>query len=527
MAMPLPPLALRGPTFAMGTLITQKMKNHKTRSTAENRSLNQQMKQVYDSLNGNPAVISFLEPKGFCPYWDRFGTLIESWVKCDFNVAQQSHEMGDLFREVMAFKHVDVSNEHGKVAVKGTSPEGVALASFMGFDEKGCTRGFEMHLMKNLGAVATIIALALASPFDRSTIKKESTVRQTIPKPKIRSGPAAVAATFLKYGKQPPSNVKAAAAGNDGSVTATPTEHDSQYLTPVTIVGQTVNLDLDTGSSDLRCIGLSLNRGIGFLLVHQMNKPADVTDHTRLNRWVFSPETPSNAGHDIYDPSKSNSSKELVGATWSITYGDQSSSSGIVYTNTVTVGTTSFANQAVELAQQVSEQFQRNVANDGLLGLAFHRLNTVKPAKQKTFFTNVLPSLSVPLFTVDLKKATPGSYDFGFTGTTLLYLPDVIAGDYYASVNGANNDEQPGGYVYPCNADLPDISFKIGSYTAVVSGSCVTYAPVDDSGKTCFGGIQSSTGIGINIFGDIFLKSQFVVFQGGDNPQLGFASKAA
>ncbi|KAL8786038.1 MAG: hypothetical protein Q9213_003021 [Squamulea squamosa] len=405
-----------------------------------------------------------------------------------------------------------------------------------------------MHLMKNLGAAATVIALASASPFDRSNIKKDFTVRQTVPKPKIRSGPAAVAATFLKYGKEPPSNVKAAAAGNDGSVITTPTEFDSQYLTPVTIGGQTVNLDFDTGSSDL---------------------------------WVFSTETPSNAGHDIYDPSKSNSSKELVGATWSITYGDQSSSSGNVYTDTVTVGTTSFANQAVELAQQVSAQFQRDVANDGLLGLAFDRLNTVKPAAQKTFFTNVLPSLSAPLFTVDLKKAShmlslnlkaaPGSYDFGFidtskttskvtfvdvdnsrgfwtftssgyavgdqsfsspiegiadTGTTLLYLPDAIVGDYYASVNGANNDAQQGGYVYPCNADLPDISFKIGSYTAVVPGSYVTYAPVDDSGKICFGGIQSSTGIGINIFGDIFLKSQFVVFQGGNNPQLGFASKA-
>ncbi|KAL8735769.1 MAG: hypothetical protein Q9166_000632 [cf. Caloplaca sp. 2 TL-2023] len=395
-----------------------------------------------------------------------------------------------------------------------------------------------MRFIDNLGAASAIIALASASPFDKAAIKKDFTVHQTIPKPKIRSGPAAVAATFLKYGKQPPSNVKKAAAGNDGSVTTTPTEFDSQYLTPVTIGGQTVNLDFDTGSSDL---------------------------------WVFSTETPSNAGHDIYDPTKSNSSKELIGATWSITYGDQSSSSGNVYTDTVTVGQTSFAGQAVELAQQVSEQFQRDVANDGLLGLAFDILNTVKPTAQKTFFSNVLPSLSAPLFTVDLKKAAPGTFDFGFvdeskttsdvtyvdvdnsrgfwtftssgysvgggpssnspieaiadTGTTLLYLPDNIVDAYYGSVSGANNDEQQGGYVYPCNTDLPDISFGIGSYTAVVPGSYVNYAPVDDSGVTCFGGIQSSAGIGLNIFGDIFLKSQFVVFQGGDNPQLGFASK--
>lgn len=294
---------------------------------------------------------------------------------------------------------------------------------------------------------------------------------------------------------------------------------------------------------------------------------------TDSTRWVFSTETPSNEvnGHDVYDPSKSDTAQEINGATWSITYGDQSSSSGIVYTDTVTVGQTSFAGQAVELAQQVSTQFQQDAGNDGLLGLAFDSLNTVKPTAQKTFFSNVLPSLSAPLFTVDLKKAAPGTFDFGFiddakhtsdvtfvdvdnsqgfwaftasgysvgggsltgesiaaiadTGTTLLYLPDDIVDAYYGAVDGAQNDQQQGGYTYPCSANLPDISFGIGGYTAVVPGSYVNYAPVDSSGTTCFGGIQSSSGIGLNIFGDIFLKSQFVVFQGGDSPQLGFASK--
>ena len=289
--------------------------------------------------------------------------------------------------------------------------------------------------------------------------------------------------------------------------------------------------------------------------------------------WVFSTETPSNEvnGHDTYDPSKSTTSKKIDGATWSITYGDQSSSSGDVYTDTVTVGQTSFAGQAVESATEVSAQFQNDAGNDGLLGLAFDTLNTVKPTAQKTFFSNVADSLSAPLFTVDLKKGAPGTFDFGYvddskhtgdvayvdvdnsqgfwgftasgyavgdgqvggdsiaaiadTGTTLLYLPDNIVSDYYGQVDGAQNDQQQGGYTYPCDATLPDISFGIGSYTAVVPGSYVNYAPTDDSGSTCFGGIQSASGIGFNIFGDIFLKSQFVVFQGGDSPQLGFAAK--
>ncbi|KAL8937295.1 MAG: hypothetical protein Q9216_004495 [Gyalolechia sp. 2 TL-2023] len=398
-----------------------------------------------------------------------------------------------------------------------------------------------MHILQSLSAASALISLAVALPIEKPVIKKDFTVRQSKPKTTIKSGPAAVASTFYKYGKQPPANVKKAAASNDGSVVTTPTEFDSEYLTPVTIGGQQLNLDFDTGSSDL---------------------------------WVFSTELPTSQsnGHDIYNPSLSNSSKEIPGATWSITYGDGSNSRGIVYTDTVKVGQTSFPNQAVELAQEISEQFQADLNNDGLLGLAFDSLNTVQPNPQKTFFSNVLPSLSAPLFTVDLKKGAPGTFDFGFiddakhtgevtfvdadssqgfwtftssgysvgdapvdsspieaiadTGTTLLYLPDDIVNAYYGSVDGAQDDQQQGGFTYPCSADLPDISFTIGSYTAVVPGSYVNYAPVDESGEVCFGGIQSSAGIGLNIFGDVFLKSQFVVFRGGEGPQLGFAAKA-
>lgn len=108
-----------------------------------------------------------------------------------------------------------------------------------------------MRFLENLSAASAIIAIASASPVDKRAIKKDFTVHQSVPKSTIRSGPAAVAATYAKYGKQPPPNVEAAAASNDGSVTTNPTEFDSEYLTPVTIGGQRFTLDFDTGSSDL------------------------------------------------------------------------------------------------------------------------------------------------------------------------------------------------------------------------------------------------------------------------------------
>lgn len=111
------------------------------------------------------------------------------------------------------------------------------------------------------------------------------------------------------------------------------------------------------------------------------------------------------------------------------------------------------------------------------------------------------------------------------TGTTLLMLPEEVVTAYYSQVDGAQDSEQEGGYVFSCDATLPDFTFAVGDGQITIPGKYINWAPVDTSNQTCYGGLQSDADIGISIFGDIALKAAFVVFDGG-NKRLGWAAKA-
>lgn len=254
----------------------------------------------------------------------------------------------------------------------------------------------------------------------------------------------AVQASFARHAQQ--------ARRDEGSETTTPIDtYDDAYVTPVSIgtPAQVLNLDFDTGSSDL---------------------------------WVFSSLTSSSEvdGQASYNPDDSSTAELLSGYTWDISYGDGSSSSGVVYTDTVSVGGVTVASQAVEAAETVSTSFTSETAIDGLLGLGFDRLNTISPTSQSTFWSNALDALDEPVFCANLNHNAAGSYDFGFinstfeddltyvsvtklpgywkftssgygvgddftstsitaiadTGTTLIYLPAAILSDYYGQVSG-------------------------------------------------------------------------------------------
>ncbi|RPD67480.1 acid protease [Lentinus tigrinus ALCF2SS1-7] len=320
----------------------------------------------------------------------------------------------------------------------------------------------------------------------------------------------------------------------DHEVPAESIQNGLEYVVPVKIgtPGVTLNLDFDTGSSDL---------------------------------WVWSSELAHASrykGHNVYDPKKSSTAKKASGS-WNISYGDGSSASGNVYNETVTVGDIAIPGQAVELAEELSPSFLQDGGNDGLLGLAWPAINTVSPKPVATPVENMINKklIDPPVFTVKLGRGDEaGFYSFGFidtsvttdeitytsvdnyqgfwqvpstswtlngstknrsgnttildTGTTLLLVSDDVVDELYGAIEGAQFDNEQGGYKFPSSATLPDVSFAVGDKLYKVSGQDLAFADAGDG--FVFGGIQSRGNLDFDIFGDIFLKNVYVVFNQGE-----------
>lgn len=348
--------------------------------------------------------------------------------------------------------------------------------------------------------------------------------------------------------------VKAASDGTSGQVSSEDIQNDSLYLTPVQIgtPAQTFHLDFDTGSSDL---------------------------------WIWSTELPSSTtsgtSHTIFDASKSSTYKKSTGETWKISYGDGSSASGDVGTDTVSIGNVTIKNQAIELAKSLSSAFQQDTG-DGLLGLAWGSINTVTPTAVKTPVENMIAQDDIPssaeLFTAylgswrDTADADKGEsfYTFGYidedtvtttgqeisytpvdnsqgfwsvasasytvggttytqsgntaimdTGTTLALVSDEVCKNVYAAIPGSKYDSTQQGYVFPSDTtadNLPVVTMAIGDKQFTIAKEDLGFA--DAGSGMVYGGIQSRGTMTFDILGDVMLKNIYAIFDVG-NVQFG------
>jgi aspergillopepsin I len=249
--------------------------------------------------------------------------------------------------------------------------------------------------------------------------------------------------------------------------------------------------------------------------------------------WVFSSLLPQEqqVGHKNFDPSRSPTFKPMQGASFSVHYGDKSFASGnVVGTDNVAIGGATATGQAVEVATTVANQFAENQASNGLVGLAFSKLNTIKPKAMPTFLDTIQKSLAQPIMAANLKHGTPGSYAFGQidptafkgqlanipvdsssgfwqfgstrfavgnqppqnnpnaapaiadTGTTLLVVDDAVAQAYWKQVPGAQQSAS-GNWVFPCSSHLPDLHLAVGpNYMAKLPGAVMNFGQTNAMG---------------------------------------------
>ncbi|KAK3359079.1 aspartic peptidase domain-containing protein [Lasiosphaeria hispida] len=344
--------------------------------------------------------------------------------------------------------------------------------------------------------------------------------------------------------------VKTTDEGKTGQVSADDQQNDTEYLCEVAIgtPPQKALLDFDTGSSDLWVRSTELSKS-----------------------WFHKDK------HNTFDPSKSSSFKKSEGQTWKISYGDGSSASGDVGTDVIVVGGLRIEGQAIELASKLSKEFSEG-APDGLLGLAFPKLNTImtngKPDPQPTPVVNMITQSDIPkdseLFTScfysardqkdsfytfgwideDLVKASgeeiawadidnsdgfwsfssesvtinstkvelSGNKAIADTGTTLALVSDDVCDALYKQIDGAEYSEKYQGYIIPNTAtadNLPDFSIAVGDKEFVVQKEDLLFAPADDN--NWYGGVQSRGQLPFDILGDTFLKSIYAIWDQGHN----------
>ncbi|KIP04061.1 hypothetical protein PHLGIDRAFT_76564 [Phlebiopsis gigantea 11061_1 CR5-6] len=340
----------------------------------------------------------------------------------------------------------------------------------------------------------------------------------------------------IKEFREVPSSL---AKRDTGSEDLTDEDDDEEWAGTISIgtPAQSFLIDFDTGSSDL---------------------------------WVPSSSCSSStcSSKNKYKASSSSTSSKKSG-TFSIEYGDGSTVSGPIYSETVTVAGLTATAQHFSPVTTLSSSFADDPI-DGILGLAWPAISNLNA---DPFFTNLIAEDVVDAGVFGFKLASSGSALFlggtdtdaysgsieyhdidtstGFwqatgassvvgskkpntgidtiidSGTTIIYGPPSAVKTFYASISGsAVYDSDNGYYSYPCDS-LPTVGFTWGGKTWKISSANFNLGEADSS-STCVGAIAGQDlGLGDDVWllGDSFMKNVYTAFS-VDDSAVGFATLA-
>lgn len=241
-------------------------------------------------------------------------------------------------------------------------------------------------------------------------------------------------------------------------------------------------------------------------------------------------ESSMTQGHILYDPKNSTTYRPIENGEFSISYSDGSWANGGLGSDTVSVGGATVQQQTFGLPRNVSESFIQDTRSNGLVGLGFASTKQPSSGPSKTFFENLAPTLDEPVLTARLRSDGVGEYEFGTidhskytgtlvnisvsstngyweihtpvsgmqvgdwnlkpenphatsivdTGTSLILADEVVVRMYYGQITGAFFSQLLQAYVFPCNAELPDLYIMFGYGCKVpVPGWVLNYAPTE------------------------------------------------
>ncbi|EME44244.1 hypothetical protein DOTSEDRAFT_71924 [Dothistroma septosporum NZE10] len=113
------------------------------------------------------------------------------------------------------------------------------------------------------------------------------------------------------------------------------------------------------------------------------------------------------------------------------------------------------------------------------------------------------------------------------TGTTLALVGDDVCQAVYGAIPGAKQNTQQQGWVFPTSTDLstlPQVQFAVGDTLFTINPEELPFQDLGDG--TYYGGIQSRGDQNFDIFGDVFLRSVYAIFDQG-NQRFGATQRAS